>query len=340
MKKVFFVFFSLTVNLLAEHGPLTTAYPLPTYRFISPNEKGWLFSQEIHFTSYQNFPKKDIPEALKSLPNSHMGQVESALLALAQISYGLLPNFSLRLELPYYYAFGVQEAFYDSGENFREVSLGSISGFSDFSLASKLDFWQNPNFRFSFLSSVKFPTGKTSDKSQRKPISAYLPQAKILAHIAESSPNANPLNDTYQIDPSLMPGSGSLDFSFGYLLQYQDSENEVLLNADFIRRGQAQDFRIGNLFLTQILYERLLVNKTPFLFFHFGVGYLLRGKNQYKKESFANSGGQYLFSQWGVRLKFTNFSVYLTSGLPFWQKLANPQQEVEMKGILGFSFNL
>ncbi|MCS6984355.1 MAG: hypothetical protein NZM25_04380 [Leptospiraceae bacterium] len=329
------IFIAFTTPLFAEHGPLSTAGGVPTLLLQDLKPGRLRAASSITFTHYNSFAENDLPRLLSENPQNHLVLLDQALLWQNEIGWAVMEILSLHFWLPYYRALELKEAFYDSGGNLRLLRTASLSGVGDpsFMLRILMPSWDA--LRIRIQTGLKLPLGKTSSRKEAKPLAEFL-SARVShsphLHVVQDSPSANPLGDLYQRDPSVMPGSGSLDFLFGYLISYTLARQEMWVEALFYRRGVYEDYQLGHLLQSRIIYRHLLTPETP-LYAQVGLSYLWRAAHRFRAEPFANSGGETWFVLWGVCFSITGISLSLEHELVAFQEIPRAQQ-----GLLGKTY--
>ncbi len=337
----------LSPPLQADHGPLTTAAGASVMSAEPLKPGGYIVSSSALLTNYERLTDSQIRDLTqRAAADIHVDALRSAMLASLGIDYGITAHWDVGLRLPWYRGDSLREGLIDSGGNYRLLDLGSVAGMADPSVRSRYLLWNSVQEFLNIQAGIKAPLGKTSRQSEAVPLSDLLPATRpgnnpIAPHVVTPSPNANPLNDRYYVEPALMPGSGAWDFSGGMAYtRYLAPRTALSVSGQYIRRGTFETYRLGDLAETGLSFShrwgsRDETNITLFteMVYQYRAAITIAGK------ALPNTGGHLLQAGWGILVGLpSGLGLMASSQLPAGQWLNEPQQRIAGRYLVAVSY--
>ena len=353
MKKftLFFIFyFILTVKILPDHGPATSVSGTSVQGAAMTNLHHLDIGINSILTEFNQVSNQRIEELTKRLGNvfSHYEAIEFTTLSNLTLSYGISERFSASASMGYFSSKGIREGLLDSNLTYYLIDVGDVGGLSDT--------WLNLRFllikddgSLTLSGGVKLPTGKSSSSFTAIPLSSLSTGTKLMgpgigSHVTDAQGDGDDIISTpaFALEPAMLPGSGSYDFSGG--LAYTRSMGKSVffsssLNATI--RTTANNFRVGHLFEWGFSIRNQL-NEGKVIWFAYidiTLSYMVRSLD--RGEAILNSGGFWAYFSPAIGMQFNQKTfARLQYHLPSIQLLNGEQVFVDHKVSLQAAYTL
>jgi hypothetical protein len=283
----------------ADHGPGTSGSGFTTLSAETLKPGEFASSVQTDWTEFDS--PGGMPEGVDLLDRSFF--------TTFNVSYGIVDNFQLGLTTGYYTAEGNRE--FEKG---KEITFDP-DGFSDLWLSGKYCFHQGPMGSFSFLGTIKAPTG----------------DSKLFNSEGE------------QVEPSATAGTGAWDGQAGLTYTIPLRAGLTLdASAIYTFRGEHNDYRLGDRldFGTSIAWSLTEVRSTQpqvSLVAEAVLRHVAKSEDGGVAED--STGGTVLFLVPGIKVSFAErMAASLGIQIPVVQNLDGNQLETDFRMIAGITY--
>ncbi|MCK6439112.1 MAG: transporter [Planctomycetes bacterium] len=303
--------------LRADHGPGTSGGGIGTQsgEILKPGE--FSLSARLDFTSYEELSETNIRNRTFNVSgdDAHFDALRWSMLKTFELTYGLFDNFQIGASFGIYHGEDLREGHIHGDESYGFHNFGDISGMTDPWLNAKLCLSSGPEGHLSVFGGIKFPWGDDEETGD-----------------GEDEP----------LEPSLQPGSGAYDYSFGAAYsRWLSPQTSFDASIQHTFRTENKNFKIGDATVySMALAYRLTESAATFPQVSvFGEATLRdQFENEEDGESVSNSGGPVFFLSPGLRFGIAEWMAASFAGqFPVVQNLNDEQQETDFK--LTFSLN-
>jgi Putative MetA-pathway of phenol degradation len=322
----------------ADHGPGTSGSGANTETAETLGARQWSSTLKFDWTEF------DSPGDSAAIGKDHFDFIDRSFLTTLSIGVGITENFQLSLAFGYYATDGTRQIAHghDEGEDAHaeeepadhehaegeeheheqeaepadehataeapQIDSFDPDGWTDLWLTAKYRVYRGPLGQFAFIGGVKFPIGDD----------------RVFSSSGE------------RVEPASTPGTGAWDGLFGGAYTQALGPNVAVdASAQYIVRGEAHDYRLGNRFDAGVaLGWRFLGSAQSFPQVNVQGEATVRSvqKSKVSEQREENTGGTVLFLSPGLRVRFNEHAA-LSVGVqfPVVQELNGDQVETDFR---------
>ncbi len=304
----------------AHHGPGTTGGAVSTQSGETLNPGQLAFQLTWNYTQFESLDNEDIKRRTAEVKGGDpdFDALRWSLLQAAELSYGVLEDFQLSLAIGWYRADDLKEGRLNGGGEPEVLEAVDVSGLTDPWIGGKYRVLKEPYGHWALSGGIKLPLGRDDVRAD---------------------------GEAERLEPSLQPGSGAFDFSFGTAYSaWLTSRMTLDASAQYTLRTENDAFKIGDRVeggaaLGYRLFEDNSIYPQASLFLEANAIHLFQ--NEETGHRIENSGGTFLFLAPGARLGITkNFSFSLAPQFPVLQALNDEQERTLFKVVMAVTVSL
>lgn len=263
--------------------------------------------------------RHDRPDAVidRAIEHDHYNALDEELFSTGEIDYGITDDLQVGLNGGYYYGDGFRESDHGGDAEALRYGVATPFGATDVALIAKYRLLNFESGQLAVTGAWKFPLGRSNVR----------------------------FGDRHRLSPPNQPGSGAYDEQIALTFsRFLTPRITFDVNAMVTRRGEDEDFRIGNAVeIDSAVSYRLTPDiKTVPSFSVFGeISAIFAGKDQSNSERDPNSGGETDYLSIGLWTAINDKTV-LTIGpvMPVYQDLNGEQVPAKYRVLMTLTYSL